>query len=170
MILDVGCGAGEFEEGGKRRGDINIDVRKPKNKPHNFILCDGQRLPFQSDTFSKALMIDVIEHLEKPVEALKELKRVVMPKGKIILGTPNALFFPKVIRTWIKGGYLPHKDHIITFGIPELQNILKRTGFKSFKIEVRTYCTDKNNFGFKILSPFLRSELKGRQLVAIINN
>lgn len=170
MILDVGCGAGEFEEGSIRRGSINIDIRKPKNKPQNFVLCDCQRLPFQADTFSKALIMDVIEHLEKPVDALKELKRVVMPKGKIILGTPNALFFPKVVRTWIKGVYLPHKDHIITFGVPELQNILKRTGFKSFKIEARTYCTDKNNFGFNALSPFLRSELRGRQLVAIINN
>jgi len=168
MILDVGCGSGEYESVSSRRGQVNIDIQKPKDKPSNFVLCDAHKLPFQSGVFEKALLIDVIEHLNSPIVALKELKRVVEKEGTIILGTPNALYLPKILRTLIKGEYVPHKDHVITFGIPELRNLLNRSGFKSFQIQVITYRDDQHNCFISPILRFFRSELRGRQLIAKI--
>jgi len=169
MILDVGCGSGEYESVSSRRGQVNIDIQKPKDKPSNFVLGDAHKLPFQSGVFEKALLIDVIEHLNSPIVALKELKRVVEKEGTIILGTPNALYLPKILRTLIKGEYIPHKDHVITFGIPELRNLLNRSRFKSFQIQAITYRDDQHNCLIpSTILRFFRSELRGRQIIAKI--
>jgi ubiquinone/menaquinone biosynthesis C-methylase UbiE len=168
MILDVGCGSGEYEAFSSRRGQVNFDVQKPKDKPNNFVLGDAHSLPFRSGIFEKALLIDVIEHLNSPIVALKELKRVVEKGGTIFLGTPNALYLPKILMTLFKGQYVPDKDHVITFGIPELRNLLKRSGFNSFQIKAMTYRDDKYNHLISTILHFFRPELRGRQIMAKI--
>lgn len=45
-------------------------------------------LPFADCTFDAVCLADVLEHLERPVDALKELRRVTKPKGHIIVSTP----------------------------------------------------------------------------------
>jgi ubiquinone/menaquinone biosynthesis C-methylase UbiE len=168
MILDVGCGSGEYEFASSRRGQVNLDVRKPKHKPSNFVLGDAQKLPFQSGVFEGALLIDVLEHLNSPIAALKELKRVVEKEGTIILGTPNALYFPKIVRTLLKGEYVADRGHVVTFGVPELRNLLNRSGFESFQIQVRTYREDQPNWLKSTVLRFFRPELSGRQIIAKI--
>lgn len=168
MILDVGCGSGKYESFSSRRGQVNIDIQKPKGKYSNFVLADAHKLPFQSGVFKKAFLIDVIEHLNSPIVALRDLKRVVKKEGTIILGTPNALYLPKILMTLIKGEYVPDEGHLITFGIPELRTLLKRSGFKSFQIQVVTYRNDQYNRLISAILRFFRSEFRGRQIIAKI--
>jgi ubiquinone/menaquinone biosynthesis C-methylase UbiE len=49
---------------------------KPEKKIPNFVLCDAQSLPFRECVFEKVYFYDVLEHLEKPVQCLQEIKRV----------------------------------------------------------------------------------------------
>ena len=49
-------------------------------------LADG--LPFESHIFNAVCLADVLEHMESPEKALKELIRVVKPGGSIIISTP----------------------------------------------------------------------------------
>jgi ubiquinone/menaquinone biosynthesis C-methylase UbiE len=137
-------------------------------KPSNFVLGDAQKLPFQSGVFEKALLIDVIENLNSLIAALKELKRLVKKEGTIILGTANALYFPKIVRTLLKGEYIAEKGHVVTFGIPELRNLLNRSGFKYLQIQVRTYREDQPNWLKSTVLRFFRPELSGRQIIAKI--
>ena len=168
--LDIGCGAGFFEDT-ISRGHINIDILKPKQKINNFVLCDAHFLPFSKNIFDKIFIVDVIEHLENPVKVLKELNRVAT-KGKIILGTPNGLWLPKTIRCFTKGKYEVYFDHISTWGIAELSQLFLRCGLKNFSIISTTYKEDRKR---KQLNPLIKGFLKicpkwirGRQLVAII--
>ncbi|MDX6689265.1 MAG: hypothetical protein QOG15_722 [Solirubrobacteraceae bacterium] len=45
-------------------------------------------LPFEDCTFDAVCLADVLEHLDNPVEALGELRRVAKPGGSVIVSTP----------------------------------------------------------------------------------
>ena len=51
-----------------------VDIEKP--------------LPFGDATFDAICFADVLEHLEQPVQVLRELRRVTKPGGVIIISTP----------------------------------------------------------------------------------
>lgn len=138
LILDIGCGDNDEFRDTFHRDAIGIDVRPSARK--NFILADVQkRLPFEDGSVAKVYLYDVIEHLDAPGYALKEILRVLKPGGKLELGTPNALYFPKVVRFAFRGGYAGHHDHVSTYGIPELKRALERAGFSEVKVEATTY-------------------------------
>jgi ubiquinone/menaquinone biosynthesis C-methylase UbiE len=70
MILDVGC---DFIQGKhKVDGDVGVDIRK--GICH--VQCGVHFLPFRDHVFSHVNMIAVLEHLNKPLIALREAKRV----------------------------------------------------------------------------------------------
>lgn len=164
MILDVGCGSGFFQDSKeiKNRGFINIDILKPKNKIRNFVLCDCHNLPFKDNIFEKVLFIDVIEHIENPTKTLKELKRV--SNNKIIIGTPNSIYFKKILRCYIKGNYKVYFDHVSTYGLPELRNLCSRVKLNIVFEKVSNYRVKEKNI-FKILSLFFPYTMKKRQIL-----
>lgn len=93
MILDAGCGASPV-------GDVNCDLLVEFDDlklwtggcpvPKNFVRADIRALPFRSRCFDLVHCSHVLEHLEDPLEALRELKRVSRKKVAVIL--PFALF------------------------------------------------------------------------------
>jgi len=166
-VLDVGCGGSEQFKLHKVRGDINCDLLKPSFKIPNFVLCDVQHLPFKRNGFDKVFMYDVLEHLGNPLEALLEVKRVLRRKGILELGTPNALYLPKIIRSMFRGTYSPYRDHIITWGKAELNNLFSRAGLKR-RVTYETYRDERKplHYGFFVrICPF--PSLKHRQLLTI---
>lgn len=136
-VLDIGCGSGFYQKDKlvKFRGSVNVDILKPQKYIPNFVLGDSHLLPFKKDSFDKVYMVDLIEHLENPSKALKESFRVLKNHGYIFLITPNCMNIWKVLRVFKSGFYSPHKEHIATYGIPELKQLLNRIGFKKYKID-----------------------------------
>ena len=111
-VLDIGCGRGEmvFYAAGKGAEAIGVDYSKDainlaklaqkrqqkdiQNKTE-FFFMDAKKLEFRSSSFDLIIMTDVVEHLypEELELAFKEIKRVLKPKGKLIIHTaPNKLF------------------------------------------------------------------------------
>jgi SAM-dependent methyltransferase len=45
-------------------------------------------MPFADDSFDLAVSLDVVEHLEDDVAALRELRRVVAPGGRLLVTVP----------------------------------------------------------------------------------
>ena len=45
-------------------------------------------MPFEADSFDLAASLDVIEHLEDDLAALRELRRVVAPGGSLLVTVP----------------------------------------------------------------------------------
>ena len=56
------------------------------------LVADGRALPFQEASFDHACSISVLEHIEErgDEEALRELARVVRPRGRVIVTLPHA--------------------------------------------------------------------------------
>jgi len=81
MILDVGCG---YLPDHKRRRGIGVDLHRGTCD----IIADTHHLPFQQSTFKKIYARNILEHLNTPMVALKELKRVLKPNGVLSITIP----------------------------------------------------------------------------------
>jgi ubiquinone/menaquinone biosynthesis C-methylase UbiE len=69
----------------------------------NNVEVDG--LPFGDDEFETASMVDVIEHVVDPIGVLKEIRRVLKPKGRLIVLTPNIAKWTRRLK--LAAGYFP---------------------------------------------------------------
>lgn len=101
-VLDVGCGEGftlqqlyENGVGEKLEGVDFLDTAiQIGNKIHPQLkLKQGNiyELPYKDNSFDLVLCTEVLEHLEKPADALKELKRVT--KKYCIISVPHEPWF-----------------------------------------------------------------------------
>jgi SAM-dependent methyltransferase len=96
-VLDVGCGIGRHlaalgPKPLKVGVEISLEALKRAQELSNEVLliqADAYRLPFPSSSFDTALSIDVVEHLEHPSDLLREMFRILLPHGRLILQTPN---------------------------------------------------------------------------------
>lgn len=60
-----------------------------KNRTDVKVLGDGQRLPFEDDSFDLVFSEYVFEHLPRPRSALEEIDRVLRPGGSFVVLVPN---------------------------------------------------------------------------------
>ncbi|MEM2941946.1 MAG: methyltransferase domain-containing protein [Candidatus Bathyarchaeia archaeon] len=123
MTLDVGCGE-------RKRGGLGIDVRLTR---HVDLLASTYFLPFKAETFDKIYMFEVLEHLENPSEALREVGRVLMRAGTVEGSIPNPYWCGRILRL------ITHRDleechtsyeHINAWTIPELRHLVHRCRLK----------------------------------------
>jgi SAM-dependent methyltransferase len=94
--LDVGCGVGQVvarltEAGFEAYG---VDVSEPsiaraKKFCERCQVYDGKRLPFSDNYFDSAGALNVLEHVDEPEAFIKEVVRVVLPGGKVVISSPN---------------------------------------------------------------------------------
>lgn len=96
-VLDVGCcsGIGSFYIAQKVGCDIlGVDAVEEfvKNCKIKAVLGDMQALPFQDNSFDALIMFHVIGHVLDPRKALKEAKRVLKLRGRMVIATPNRNF------------------------------------------------------------------------------
>src|SRR5262245_50284857 len=92
-ILDIGCGGGLFFEELKRFGEVEgIEVDAAMKTGLQWVdarIHWGPLETFQSThLFSAVLMLDVLEHLENPAEALRHAVRVLEPGGVLVVTVP----------------------------------------------------------------------------------
>jgi SAM-dependent methyltransferase len=96
IILDLGCGSGEFGECfaacGSRVISLDLDknqLRKCEDTYLERICGDGQCIPFREQTFDCILSFSLMEHLQFPRIHAKESYRVLRPNGIGIFQLPN---------------------------------------------------------------------------------
>lgn len=108
-ILDAGCGQGLLVKEFRSRG---YDIIGLDSFYENEFVKKGDILKnqFKNSSFDMVLCLDVIEHFnfDKQEELVKELTRILKPKGKLVFSIPNQahlssrvmfLFTGKLIRT-----------------------------------------------------------------------
>ena len=121
------------------RGDINIDIKRPKVRPKNLIQADGYHLPILDNSFDKTFLYDIIEHVENPTKLMKEAFRVLKPHGLAEITTPNPWHWRKIFRVARgKKIILSGREHIATWTQAEIENLLMNVGFKDVHV---TYIT-----------------------------
>ena len=132
--LDIGCRDGYWS---KRLIDKGYSVSaldlEPKYKPalkHNI----ESGLPFNDQSFDLVWCTEVIEHLYKPRYLLKEIERVLKPKGMAVLTTPNSgWWLYAIVSLW---GWTPKKlqnpDHKQFFKEKDLRGMAEWCDFLGY--------------------------------------
>jgi SAM-dependent methyltransferase len=93
-ILDVGCGDGLFFRELAQFGDVegielSADVISPNNPFRERIHIGPFDETFQpGKKYSLILMLDVLEHLAEPVEALRNAISLLQPNGSLLITVP----------------------------------------------------------------------------------
>lgn len=110
LLIDVGCSdganlisqrlAGSYENfmvGIDIHPDIfsvsaiaNAQMKSVGIKPVHFISAKAEAMPFDDSGFDAAMCLFMLYHVPNPLEALKELHRVVKPLGKIAISTSGS--------------------------------------------------------------------------------
>ena len=102
VILDAGCGTGVFtldilSFGARVIGlDISLPMlmvaaRKAARCPFHTVLADMAALPFQDNSFDKAVSVTAIEFFKDAKGPVKELFRVTKHGGTVVVASLNSL-------------------------------------------------------------------------------
>jgi SAM-dependent methyltransferase len=95
-VLDVGCGDRPYAE--LFPGATGFDV--PGN-PYADLHGDIDAIPVEDASFDVVLCLQVLEHVPDPAAAVRELRRVVRPGGRVLLSTHGVYpFHPNPDDLW----------------------------------------------------------------------
>jgi ubiquinone/menaquinone biosynthesis C-methylase UbiE len=121
-VLEIGCGPGDFAFWIFNKHDdrdstltdyIGVDVSREviseanSRYPHrNFVVASAYALPFEDESFDFVIACEVLEHLERPDDALREIERVC--KDYLLVSVPREPLWSSL--NMLRGKY------IMTFG------------------------------------------------------
>ena len=156
-VLEVGCGPGYFLQCVEKwfpkasifAGDFDsslIRFAREHTKRPLLLQLDAQALPFSKKKFDVIVSLQVIEHLKRPMNFLKETQRCLKQKGLLLLSTPNPSGIPATIlgEKWQGFRY----DHISLKAPHKWKEIFSKLGFEILA-DGTTALT-----GFKMLQKF----------------
>jgi SAM-dependent methyltransferase len=157
--LDIGPGAGRlitlFRERfdvATRACDYTDELLKLPGQTVDIVNLNRQQLPYADDAFDVVTATEVVEHLERYREVLRDIYRVVKPGGLCVLTTPNILNLNSRLRFlwfgfWNLFGPLPVKNsslyttggHINPVSFFYLAHALLDAGFSDLSLTVDKY-------------------------------
>ncbi len=160
FVLDLGCGNGRFYEFIENKANYFgvdnskelIDIAQKRYPKANFKLGDALKIPFPDNYFDKVFSISVLHHFPSKKlrqDFLKECKRVLKPKGILIVTVWDLSQKPKIKKLAFKNCFLKiigkskldfndalvdwhgiSKQFVHLFSFPELKNLIEKSSFK----------------------------------------
>jgi len=164
-ILDVGCGDGYYlhllsnlgpkldltgvdsDKGALRSAGENLEDKKIKLVRGDLM----KKLPFKTNSFNKVVMSEVVEHLPGDIRGLREVRKVLMKGGILVLSVPNANYpffwdpinwiLENLFSTHIKSGFWAGiwNQHERLYAPKEIKKVLEKIGFKVEILESLTF-------------------------------
>jgi SAM-dependent methyltransferase len=153
--LDFGCADGGYAAELLRAGAervVGVDVDPERIAVANarclsgasFRVFDGKRLPFHDGQFDGAFVNEVMEHVVDEAAVLGELRRVLGPKGVLVVISPNRWFpyechgvhvgtwrykKPAPLVPWLPRGISDHMLAARNYWPRELAGLVREAGF-----------------------------------------
>ena len=134
-VLDLGCATGEYlamfrsDSVGVDASIPNLQILQEKGL-HGVEVDLNDRLPFESESFEAVFCSHILEHVDAPINLLRESNRVLKEGGYIVIALP---FEKSLVRIILRDHYFKdHPGHLYSFSLDCLKQLLKINGF--------TYC------------------------------
>jgi ubiquinone/menaquinone biosynthesis C-methylase UbiE len=125
-LVDIGCGQKPYRSLFAEFVTEHVGVDHP-DSPHVPDAVDVQAsayaIPEPDASFDTALMSEVLEHLERPLDALREAHRLLRQDAKIIVTTPLVWVLHEEPRDFYR--YTPHA----------LEHLLREAGFSEIRVD-----------------------------------
>lgn len=142
-LLDIGCGTGKAlafaAEKNSGKGEFyGVDlsekmIEKAKEnfrgkENFHFIQANAEFIPLPDHSFDDIICTHSFHHYLHPIQALKEMHRLLKPAGKLYLLDPTTDgIMMKVIDKIVK---LTDKAHVKMYSTKEFKNMFSVTGFQ----------------------------------------
>jgi SAM-dependent methyltransferase len=131
-ILDAGCGSGrnmvEFARHGAVTGvelsEASVQLARERGAGE-VVAGSVLEMPFADASFDLAASLDVIEHLEDDLTALRELRRVVAPDGALLVTVPAY--------QWLWSGHDEVNHHFRRYTRRSLQRAGEQAGWRQVR-------------------------------------
>ena len=124
-LVDIGCGLKPYASAFAPHVEAYVGVDHPES-PHALtsvdVLADAYSVPLPDGTFQTAVMFEVLEHLERPADALAEAARLLDDGGTLILSTPFVWPIHEAPRDFFR--YSPHG----------LRHLAEQAGFRDIEV------------------------------------
>ncbi|MDO8565337.1 MAG: class I SAM-dependent methyltransferase [bacterium] len=138
-VLDIGCGLGwllsALPEAWEKHG-IELSKTAATFAQQYGKIFEGplSASAYLDNSFDVIFIHHVIEHMEKPEEEIKNIKRILKPDGILILGTPD--FDSGCARLFGENYRLLHDEtHISLFSNDSIHRFLRDNDFEIFRVE-----------------------------------
>ena len=136
-LLDIGCAYGFFMNATSNHfNSYGIDIsrfaleRSKRYFSRDVSMASAANLPFSDKSFDIITLIDVLEHVERLNQCLKDIKRILKKNGILFLQLPNSLIWNRIFE---KFG-LEDKTHINNFTLSQWTSLLKINGLRIEKV------------------------------------
>ena len=146
-VLDIGSCDGTFSQiilektGAKKLVGIDIigavveyaKKRFWEDKRYEFLVADGEKLPFKDNQFGAVFCLEALEHVDWPQKIINEAFRVTKPGGHLVILVPtDSLLFNFlwwiVLHTWGKHWQEAHVNSFRQAG--SLGRLLESAGYQ----------------------------------------
>lgn len=164
--LDLGCGNGLFLNCLRRHGWDVVGVDSSPAAAEAARAAFGidvrvgtvEEVPLEEGGFDFVHMSHAIEHLDRPVETLRRVSRLLRPGGKLYIETPNigSLAYGWAGQFWFP---LDPPRHLWLFSAATLRRALGQCGFSIERMAARVLPST-----FKWEATYRREEREGRLL------
>lgn len=141
IVADIGCGAGSFLD--LIRGHAKSVIAVEPSRTYKAVLIDKGYHTYSSvqealcnhkATVDLATSFSVLEHVEDPLDFLKQVFNLLSPKGKLVISTPNA---DDVLLRALPEDYpqfFYRKAHLWYFNRTSLMKLLELAGYAHIRI------------------------------------
>jgi 2-polyprenyl-3-methyl-5-hydroxy-6-metoxy-1,4-benzoquinol methylase len=147
------------------RAELLAEEMSEYTSQDNIKVVGGNMFDLSSDEIGKFDLIiacEVIEHVAHPDQLLSHLKRLLLPRGRILLTTPNGEYGRNRLPTYAqvndftaleKSQFKPDADgHLFLFNAQELCELAISVGLEVERMSVWGAPTLSGHYGFRYLS------------------
>lgn len=165
-VLEVGGGIGSiskvFVSLGKTVWVSEVNKKFLKILKHNFenilyLDIEKEKLGF-FQKFDSVVVINVLEHIENRIQALKNCRKLIKANGSVIILVPAHNF--------LYGSYDKNVGHFLRYTKNVLKEELSESGLKAVSME---YCNKLGAFGWFVNSRLLKKGTAPKQQVKLMN-
>jgi SAM-dependent methyltransferase len=161
-ILDIGCGDALFFDRLAEFGEVEgvepcAELVSPDN-PHRdrIYVCSFDTTFRPGKQYSLILMLDVLEHLDDPVGALRHVLGLLAPEGLVIVTVPAFMAL------WTNHDVLNH--HLIRYTRLSFRKLARQAGFHIQEARYLYHWTCPVKLGVRVMERLVRASPKAPKI------